>query len=594
MWNTFARTISLLSSRERRSGAWLLILVVVMAIFETFGIAALLPFFKFMSKPAEIDTNVHAAALYAWGGFGSHHNFLMALGLFAFGMIVVAAAIRIVTTLLMNRYAQVGGHNMAMRLLETYLRQPYVFFLNRHSSDLSKKILSDSVMLVTTVLQPGMYVFAYSVVVILMTTLMLLLDPMIAVLVGGVIGGLYVLIFKLIKGRMSHIGKDLDAAVQERFAAIDVAFGGIKDIKLLGSEKVYLDQFRPASIRYAKHLATNNTLSETPRYLIEAVAIGGALALALILLTTSHGAGLVLPGLSVYALAGYKLIPAAQRVYNGLGNLRFGDATLSSIQNDMIPTEHGNELEGGNKAPLVPRQEILIDNVGFTYPAAQRRALENISLAIKPGNTIGLIGGTGAGKTTLVDIILGLLEPTEGSLKIDGVAITPANLRQWQLALGYVPQAIFLADTSVAENIALGVDKAAIDLAKVEECARMAQIHEYIAAEMPDGYHTRVGERGVRLSGGQRQRIGIARALYRDPAVLVLDEATSALDTVTERAVMESVHALSGQKIIIMIAHRLSTVRDCDMIFMLDHGQLIEQGTYDELLTRSEKFALMV
>lgn len=594
MWKTLVRTVALLAPKDRRRGARLLILVVLMAMSETFGIAMLLPFFMVLSRPQMIEIQPAISSVYHGLGFTDHHSFLLAFGLVAFVIVVLAAVIRIVTTFLMNLFAQKSGHRMAERLLETYLRQPYVFFLQRHSSELTKKITSDSQMLVSYVVQPGMYVIAYTLVVLTMTGVMLALDPFIALAVGGVIGGMYVLIFRASKKMLSHIGQDLEVANTQRFSSIEVAIGGIKDIKLMGREDVYLNQFRPASLRAARHQAISQALAEAPRYLIEAVAIGGALTLALLLLATGRGAALVLPGLSVYALAGYKLIPSAQRVFSGLSNLQVGDSVLNAIRDDFEQTEPPQPKPAVAPAAMHPRREIVLDNVGFSYPNMRKTAIEGINLRIGVGTSVGLIGGTGAGKTTLVDILLGLLRPSEGRILVDGVAIDENSLPSWQQALGYVPQTIFLADTTVAENIALGVPAAAIDMAKVEECARMAQIHEFIVSDMPEGYETRVGERGVRLSGGQRQRIGIARALYRDPSVLVLDEATSALDTLTEKAVMESVQALSHQKTIIMIAHRLTTVRPCDQIFMLDKGGLAEQGTYDELLATSRKFKAMV
>lgn len=594
MWNTFVRTIGLMAPEDRRRGARLLLLVVLMAMSETFGISLLLPFFLVLSKPQMIELQPIISRIYHGLGFTDHHSFLLAFGLLAFGIVVLAAFVRIFTTFSMNYFAQIGGHKLAEKLLETYLRQPYVFFLQRHSSELTKKITSDSQMLVFHILQPGMYVIAYSLVVLTMTGIMLALDPVVALIVGGVIGGLYVLIFRSSKKLLARIGRELDVAHQGRFSSIEVALGGIKDIKLMGRESVYIDQFRPASLRAARHQATSAAIAESPRYLIEAVAIGGALTLALMLITTGRGSALILPALSVYALAGYKLIPAAQRVFSGLSNLRVGDAVLNSIHEDFAQTVPVDSVAPTIVTAMQPKRAVVLDHVGFSYPNARKPALENISLTIAVGTSVGLIGGTGAGKTTLVDIILGLLSPSEGQIIIDGEPISQANLQSWQQALGYVPQSIFLADTSVSENIALGVAREAIDPAKVEQCARMAQIHDFISAEMPDGYDTRVGERGVRLSGGQRQRIGIARALYRDPSVLVLDEATSALDTLTEKAVMESVQALSHQKTIIMIAHRLSTVRPCDRIFMLDKGRLVEQGSYEELLKTSNKFKAMV
>tara|TARA_B110001454_G_scaffold186140_1_gene182761 strand:- start:756 stop:2516 length:1761 start_codon:yes stop_codon:yes gene_type:complete len=586
--------MALLTPKDRKRAGRVLILVVLMAMSETFGIAMLLPFFMVLSRPQMIEIQPAVSAAYHGLGFTDHHSFLIAFGLVAFAIVVLAALIRIATTFMMNLFAQKSGHRMAERLLETYLRQPYVFFLQRHSSELTKKITADSQMLVSFIVLPGMYVIAYTLVVLTMTGVMLALDPFVALSVGGVIGGMYVLIYKASKKMLLHIGQDLEIANTQRFSSIEVAIGGIKDIKLMGREDVYLDQFRPASLRAARHQAISAAIAESPRYLIEAVAIGGALTLALLLLATGRGAGLVLPGLSVYALAGYKLIPAAQRVFSGLSNLQVGDSVLNAIRDDFAQTESPRPRPATPAVAMQPMREIVLDNVGFSYPNMQKTAIEGITLTIGVGTSVGLVGGTGAGKTTLVDIILGLLRPSEGRIIVDGVPIDEHNLPSWQQALGYVPQTIFLADTTVAENIALGVAHSAIDMEKVEECARMAQIHDFIVSDMPEGYETRVGERGVRLSGGQRQRIGIARALYRDPSVLVLDEATSALDTLTEKAVMESVQALSHQKTIIMIAHRLTTVRPCDTIFMLDKGGLAEQGNYNELLKSSRKFKAMV
>lgn len=594
MWNTLVRTVALLAPKDRRRGAHLLVLVVLMAMSETFGIAMLLPFFMVLSRPQMIEIQPAISAIYHGLGFTDHHSFLLVFGMVAFAVVVVAAVIRIATTFMMNLFAQKSGHRMAERLLETYLRQPYVFFLQRHSSELTKKITADSQMLVSYVVQPGMYVIAYTLVVITMTGVMLALDPFVALSVGGVIGGMYVLIFRASKRMLARIGQELDVANNQRFSSIEVAIGGIKDIKLMGREDVYLDQFRPASLRAARHQAISAALAESPRYLIEAVAIGGALTLALLLLATGRGTALVLPGLSVYALAGYKLIPSAQRVFSGLSNLQVGDSVLNAIRDDFAQTVPPQPRSTTLVEAMQPAREIVLRDVGFSYPTMRKTAIEGITLSIGVGTSVGLIGGTGAGKTTLVDIILGLLRPSEGAIIVDGVPIDESNLQSWQQALGYVPQSIFLADTTVAENIALGVRKDSIDMAKVEECARMAQIHDFVLSDMSDAYETRVGERGVRLSGGQRQRIGIARALYRDPSVLVLDEATSALDTLTEKAVMESVQALSHQKTIIMIAHRLTTVRPCDTIFMLDKGRLVEQGSYDELLATSRKFKAMV
>jgi ABC-type multidrug transport system fused ATPase/permease subunit len=305
------------------------------------------------------------------------------------------------------------------------------------------------------------------------------------------------------------------------------------------------------------------------------------------------GLGGVLPVLGLYAFAGYRMLPAAQQVYQGIAQLRFGSAAVNMVYNDLHRRASLAEIHKTAPAPMQPKREIALDQVTYHYPKATQPALLDINLTIPMGSSVGLVGSTGAGKTTLVDVILGLLRPTEGAITVEGEPVTDANLRAWQAALGYVPQDIFLTDATVTENIAFGIDPEQTDPVQVERCARMAQVHDFVTQEMPQGYDTIVGERGVRLSGGQRQRIGIARALYHDPDILIFDEATSALDTVTERALMEAIDALHHQKTIILIAHRLSTVRQCDQVVLLENGQVTTASSFEELEAQSQQFRAM-
>jgi ABC-type multidrug transport system fused ATPase/permease subunit len=267
---------------------------------------------------------------------------------------------------------------------------------------------------------------------------------------------------------------------------------------------------------------------------------------------------------------------------------------LDKLVDDMQRNRANAETPARSAAvPLRLTERLELEGMRYAYPKSERGALDGLDLAIDARTTVGIVGGTGAGKTTTVDVILGLLAPQAGELRVDGVPVTEANRRGWQNAIGYVPQSIFLTDDSVAANIAFGLPADEIDHAAVERAAKIAELHNFVMDELPEGYATQVGERGVRLSGGQRQRIGIARALYHDPDVLILDEATSALDNLTEKAVMDAVHNLGHAKTIILIAHRLSTVRDCDMIFMLERGRVVARGSYDELLESSQKFRAM-
>lgn len=570
-----------------------MVMVIIMAVLETVGIASVMPFLSVLGDPEAVENTPYLYATYNFFGFESTETFLMALGIGAFCIVLFSAAFRILTTYAINRYAQMRRHSVGERLLETYLRQPYEFFLNRHSGDMAKSILSEVDELILNVIKPSVDAIAYSVVAVTIITFLVIQDPWLALGVGIIIGGSYAIIYAITQKRLTRIGKERAMANTERFTAAGEALGGIKDIKLLGREQAYLTRFRPPSVRFSKHQATNITLAEVPRYLIEAIGVGGIIALALLLMARSGEFGQTLPVLGLYAFAGYKLLPAAQRIYAGMSKLRFGAAAVDEIYYDLHKRDALAEIRNLPKDRLEVQNTITLDNLSFTYPGAETPALTNINLNVPSGNAIGLVGGTGAGKTTLVDIILGLLRPTEGQLKVDDTPITDQNLRQWQASLGYVPQDIFLVDATVAENIALGIPKTKIDHQKVEECAHMAQVHEFILNQMPQQYDTEVGERGVRLSGGQRQRIGIARALYHDPAILVFDEATSALDNATEKAVMDAVNALSHDKTIIMIAHRLSTVEKCDQIAVLKEGNIESQGTYEELLNNSKSFRRM-
>lgn len=588
---TWRKVLGLLTPKEKRRGGLLIVMVVIMAVLETIGVASVIPFLSVLGDPAAIEETPYLYALYQYFDFQSPNSFLTALGIAAFCIVLFSAVFRIITTYAINRYTQMRRHSVGKRLLETYLRQPYAFFLNRHSGDMAKSILSEVDQLTTNVIRPGFEAIAYTVVVLAIISFLVLNDPALALGVGLVIGGSYVLIFSSVQRLLTRIGRERADANKERFTAAGEALGGIKDIKLLGREQAYLTRFTPSSVRFSRHQATNRTLSEVPRYMIEAIGYGGVIGLSLFLVVRSDGFGEVLPMLGLYAFAGSKLLPAAQKIYGGVAKLRFGSAAVDDIYDDLRERSSLAEIRKPVTERLRIKKSISLDRISFAYPESREAALSDISLTIPKGTSIGLVGGTGAGKTTLVDIILGLLRPTEGDLKVDDSPITDQNLRQWQASLGYVPQDIFLVDATVSENIALGIPLENISQDKVEQCARMAQVHDFVTTQMPDGYNTQVGERGVRLSGGQRQRIGIARALYHDPEILVFDEATSALDNITEKAVMDAVNALSKEKTIIMIAHRLSTVRQCDKIVYLEKGKVVSTGTYDQLLESSAGFS---
>jgi ATP-binding cassette, subfamily B, bacterial PglK len=409
-----------------------------------------------------------------------------------------------------------------------------------------------------------------------------------------VFGILYGSIYGLLRKRLTRLGSMRNLANSIRFKTLSEVFSGIKDVKLGGYEQVFLKKYDDQAKIFASAQSSAAIAGQLPKYALEAIAFGGVVAVCLFLMRSARGLEEALPMLALYALAGYRMMPALQHTYAQLALLRFSDKALDALCEDLSAVEK-TRTTASARGELTLRQSIEFDRVCYRYPGSTRKILDEVSLRIPARSTVGLVGSTGSGKTTTVDILLGLLLPATGKLLVDGVALSPLNLRTWQSMIGYVPQHIYLTDDTVAANIAFGVDSPGeIDSDALIQAAKAARIYEFIVNELPEGFDTMIGERGVRLSGGQKQRLGIARALFRKPQVLILDEATSALDTVTERSVMDEIYALSTELTIVLIAHRLSTVKHCDRIFLLNAGQCVAQGSYDELLQTNPDFQLMV
>jgi ABC-type multidrug transport system fused ATPase/permease subunit len=593
MFDTYRKLLSLLTPRERRQFALMLLLIAVMGCVETVGVAAIMPFMYMLADPTVLERHALLSQLYAALGFADMHAFMVFFGSLVFLVVVGGLLFKTVTLYAVYRFTMMRGHSLSNRMLKGYLFQPYTWFLNRHSANIGANVLGDVAKVTTKSLLPAMKLITYATVVLGLVLLLVLVRPIVALGAAVVFGGSYLLVYLSVQRYLNRIGAERHAANLARFQITGEALGGIKDVKLAGLENHFLHRFQAPSRRVAESDAASHILGELPRYVLEAVAFGGLLAYVLfLLLSGSEAIATVVPMLAVYVFASIRIFPALQRVYLSMTQMRFAKPTLDKLHADMQAAEANMRTlpPKARGAVLHLTDRLELDGIHYSYPQADRPALRGMSLAIPARTTVGIVGGTGAGKTTTVDIILGLLTPERGTLAVDGVPVGPANLRAWQRSIGYVPQQIFLADDTVAANIAFGLEAADIDQAAVERAARTAELHDFVMRELPQGYLSKVGERGVRLSGGQRQRIGIARALYHDPDVLILDEATSALDNLTERAVMDAVANLGHAKTIVMIAHRLSTVRECDTIFMLEGGRVVAEGSYDALLESNRQF----
>lgn len=553
---------------------------VVSSITEVASVVSIAPFLAVLGSPAAVSNQSLINAIYRAGAFQSHDELLVALGIASFALLVVAALVRLMTVYILNRYIHSCRLDLSCRLFEGYLRQPYGFFLARHSGEMSTMVLSEVDMFVDNALLPLAMIIGSGFVLGILVVLLVLIDPMVATVATLCVSLVYVLIYRSSQTRIEQSGEERTQANRERFEVASEAFAGIKSIKMMGLEPVYLNRFRLPSLVAARSIILNTTLNQVPRIIVEATGFGFIILLALMLtLRKQDQNDVVLPLLGLYAFAGYRMLPALQSIYQNLNNMRFAGSVITKLRDDMALCRQLSPVLNAGPTPFLTR-ELRLEKLFFTYPRigmeeVQRADISNVSLTLKAGQCLGIIGKTGAGKTTLVDVILGLLCHDSGQILVDGVPITQCNRQAWQSRIGYVPQDIYLTASSVAENIAFGVDVDAIDHARVAEVAKMAHIDVFIETQLPAGYATNVGERGITLSGGQRQRIGIARALYRDPDLLIFDEATSALDTDTETAVMNALTELAGKKTIIMIAHRLTTVARCDEIIRLENGRVV-------------------
>jgi ABC-type multidrug transport system fused ATPase/permease subunit len=592
---TYRKLFTLLDARERRNFCWLAIIMLLVAAAEIAGFSAVLMLLNVISSPDKIQTNSVLSFVYTRLGFTSTFAFQVALALSVLGVVVCGLAVKAAGTNAMTRYSMMRGFTISSRLLAAYLRHPYPWFLRHNSAELEKNVLNEVDGLVARVITPSLRLVSHSILAVSILGFLLMVDPLVTLFCGGVLGLVYALIYLRVRGQLVRVGNDMKEALEARFLVAKEATGGIKDVKVMGLEEVYVQSYSVEAYRTAQALTRMGLVAELPRFILEAITFGTLVSLILLLLFRNGGnVTEIVPTLGVIALATMRLLPSLQQIYFGMVTIRAARPVLDAIVADFAASPPPAPTIAPNAPSMKLERELELEQVSFVYESADRPTLFGIDLTIPARTTVGIVGGTGAGKTTLVDLILGLLSPAAGAIKVDGTALTADNLRSWQASIAYVPQTIFLTDDTIAANIAFGVPKDEIDMAAVEHAARVAALHDFILSDLPSGYDARVGERGVRLSGGQRQRIGIARAMYRDPTLLIMDEATSALDNVTEREVMGAVQRIRGDKTIILIAHRLSTVRTCDTIFLMERGRLLAQGSYDELLATSEVFRRMV
>ena len=582
------KVFRLLNHFEKKQSFILLLLILVMSLLDMVGVASIFPFIQVLINPKLVETNIILAYFYNLFNISEIRQFQFIFGLLVFFVLIASIIVRALTYYVQIHFSLMREYSISKRLVEGYLNQSYAWFLSRHSANLGKNILSEVNNVVIHAIIPITTLFAQSAVAITLLILIFMTDPILAINVGLVLFISYGMIFYFSKNFLSNIGFQSLQANEDRFRTLTEVFNAIKEVKFGGLEKTYIKYFDKPSKIYASNQSKALLISNLPRYFIEGIIFGGMIILLIILIKSKDDFINIVPVIAIYAFVGYRLIPALQQIYYSISQINFAEAALNSLHKDLIGLNYSYQ-----KISKTPRMKlskcIKLDNIYFSYPNHRNVILKNISFSIKAFSKVGIVGPTGSGKSTMIDIILGLIDPSEGSLKIDENIISNKNKRSWQQIIGYVPQQIYLSDDTIAANIAFGINKNNIDYKAVKRSSKIANLHDFIVKELPEGYNTIIGERGVRLSGGQRQRIGIARSLYRNPQVLIFDEATSALDDSTEHAIMEAINNLGNKITVILIAHRSSMIKNCDYLFLFDQGKLKAEGTYNELI-KSNKF----
>lgn len=580
----YKKFIELLSPREQKQLPGLLFLILIGMLLEALGIGMVIPALTLMTQNNVLGNHPALQPLFNFLGNPGQRQLVIEGMLALLGLYAFKTGFLMFMLWKQNKYIFGLQESLSNRLFTGYLSQPWSFHLQRNSAQLIRNATTEVSVLTNLTTQSAMVLVTEGFVLLGIIVLLIAIEPLGASLVIGVLGFAAWAFHHSVRNYLLRLGEGRQFHEGLRLQHLQQGLGGAKDVKIFGRERNFLAQYHVHNEGSAHASRIHRTLTDFPRLWLELLAVGGLSMLVLVLIAQGKELNALIPVMGLFAAAAFRIAPSANRILGALQNLRYSLPVINTLYDEIQLFDNTVLPQQSNVLPFT--QSLRLEHITYRYTNAEHRALNAINFNITPGTSVGFIGTSGSGKSTLVDVILGLLTPESGQVMLDGVDIQ-TNLRGWQDQIGYVPQTIFLTDDTLRRNIAFGLPNHLIDNAAVDRALKLAQLEEFVCS-LSQGLETLVGERGVRLSGGQRQRIGIARALYHDPAVLVLDEATSALDMATEKGVMEAINALQGEKTLLIVAHRLSTVAHCDWVYQMEDGCLIEAGHFESLSDTNE------
>lgn len=583
-----------MNDRQRLKVYILQFLFFISALAQIATISSIAPFIAFISTPGIVESHPVYSAVYEFSGAGSYNDFLIMYGILVCFVIFFGNMISACVVWFSFRVAVSIGSQLQRKLFGIYMSNQFTYFMKSSPSFMINKINGQIPRMIYMVMQPSLQLISQFFVVGMIITTLIVVDPMLAFISGVVVGIVYMLIYFTVRKRTVEAGDTVSIVNREKLEILQQSIRGIREVKLMHVEDWYENRLNHATQKGLNASSYISLAGDLPRFIVETIIFLAIVGLALFLLMSNGSEGSVVSTLSFYAMAGYKILPAAQTIYKSLTTLKGHGKVVWEVSEEFQKASQYSQSSLEKPTDKIAlNKELKVSNISYTYPGEQKTAIENLSLDIKANTLVAFVGGSGAGKTTVANLICGLISHEKGDITVDGHALEGLNVKKWQHSIGYVPQNIFMTNDTVTRNITFGVKAKDIDLERVKIAAKRANIHTFIE-QLENGYETIIGENGELLSGGQRQRLAIARALYREPSMLILDEATSALDNITERNILKEIQSLSKSMTVIMIAHRLSTVENCDDIFILADGKIEVHGTYEYLLENSAYFKELV